>query len=143
MPLFDDSPPPGGEVEVPPQGYFNMVLFPSNFDPDQPRLCLYGDPEGLRFLARLLIEQANEQQGDGTVGPDEGDHHKLAPHGGGGVAPVLHPMSHFVSIGRLDRPSDGSFDWVLDGLDPPLPRLQKQWAAEEERWANDEKDEEA
>lgn len=56
----------------------NVVVRISNFDPECPKVQVYGDPDGLRWLATELIRLAEYDQSGGFP-QQEGTVHHLLP----------------------------------------------------------------
>jgi len=66
---------------------------------------IYGDPKGLRYLAKLLNEVADVDQSkvpDINCPPTEGVHYHLYNHSG-----YIHPKSESVIVGRADAKAGG------------------------------------
>ena len=74
-------------------------------------LGIYGDPKGLRFLAKLLEDIANIDQSkiaDINCPPTEGVHYHMDVKDG-----HLSLNSHSIIFGRVDAKGDGSREWIL------------------------------
>ncbi len=74
-------------------------------------VSIYGDPEGLRWLAKVLLAIADIDQRqipDDNLPLHEGFHTHLCP------GTDCHPESKEMIIGRLDAKSDSSTSWFFD-----------------------------
>lgn len=81
-------------------------------DESRDLVTLYGDPEGLRYFARLLTWIADMDQrslSDGELPKTEGFHTHLSP------GHDCHPISVEIVIGRIDAKADGSTEWFFEG----------------------------
>jgi hypothetical protein len=66
---------------------------------------IYGDPKGLRYLAKLLNDVADVDQSkipDINCPPSDGAHYHLYNHSG-----FIHPKSESVILGRVDAKEGG------------------------------------
>jgi hypothetical protein len=91
----------------------NIVVRISHFNPDVPKVQIYGDPDGLKWLASELVRLAEYDQSTGFP-PDEGTVHHMLPAPRKSGYDNLLDVSVQLDIGRLDRRDDGSFEWFLD-----------------------------
>ena len=79
-------------------------------DESRDMVSVYGDPAGLRWLAKVLQAIADLDQRripDENLPPHEGFHTHLRPES------ECRAMSQEVIVGRLDAKADGSFAWFL------------------------------
>ncbi len=88
-------------------------------DPHRPTVMIYGNPEGLKGLARKLIEYAEVQQSE--TGHDPGEHWHLFPGNHGLLRESLE-----ITVSRMDDRQTGETTWCETLLDDMQQRLRKQ-----------------
>jgi hypothetical protein len=79
-------------------------------EPSGRRICIYGDPEGLRSLGQLLIAEAElnqENLPDSCLPTGQGHHLHLKPRR------HLHPDSLELVIGRLEGRNTGQINGLV------------------------------
>jgi hypothetical protein len=99
-------PKPKGQVVF---GYDKAIFG----DESRDVVTIYGDPDGLRWLANVLIAIADTDQrciSDDNLPPDEGFHTDLRP----GID--CHVASKHGIVGRLDAKLSGSTAWFLETI---------------------------
>lgn len=77
------------------------------------QIGIYGDPRGLRYLARLLNDVADINQTkvpDINCPPDDSVHFHLDDHSGRGR---IHPKSENIILGRADKKTGGLREWLV------------------------------
>lgn len=79
---------------------------------------IYGDPEGLRWLAGELLKIADHdnktEPGFQFPPEDEGEVCHYLPSTRETGLSLLHESSLQLDVGRMDCRKDGSFDWFLE-----------------------------
>jgi hypothetical protein len=93
------------------------VVYATSYRSDaRTTICLYGDPTGLRSLARKLLQLADLDQSelDGKTCPNsEGVHVHLDPSMG------IHWSSCQLIVGRSDSKGTGDDRWITGTCDSP------------------------
>ena len=95
-------------IEFPPQR--GRLVVSHSEELSGRRICIYGDPEGLRSLGQLLIAVAELNQDklpDSCLPPGQGHHLHLKPRR------HLHPDSVELVVGRLDGKNTGQINGLV------------------------------
>jgi len=88
------------------EGHLDMFFAPAQDEEDYDEILIHGDLEGLKSLAKLLLELAElDQEGvaDKYLPPGAREHYSLQPNFG------LSKSSNVVTLGRLDAKGTKAF----------------------------------
>ena len=93
----------------------SMLFLGVRLDELDPKVRIYGTPDGLRYLGNLLIQLANDPQSD----LNEQEKSIFVQLKKSGFESPLIDESLNATIGRMDHKTDGSVDGFLRTLSSP------------------------